>query len=81
MASLRFDDDLKKSLIPAGQSISNIDAVTFEEIIQTALKDYLSKHKVTSEFDFRKSKSTNEDNLGLFTKCVFQAIFNKLAKI
>jgi hypothetical protein len=48
-----------------------------EEIIQTALRDYLSEVKIISDFDFRKGKPANEDRLGPFTKCVFLAILNK----
>ena len=76
MASLRFDEDLRKGLIPASQSNNSIDRIVFEEIIQTVLRDCLSEDKVISEFDFRKRKPVNEDSLGPFTKCVFLAILN-----
>jgi len=76
MASLRFDDDLRKGLMPASQSINSMDKIVFEEIIQTALRDYLSDVKVNSEFDFRKGKPANEDRLGPFTKRIFLAILN-----
>ncbi len=78
MASLRFDDDLRKNLIPAGQSNNSIDKAVFEEIIQTALRDYLFEGKAISEFDFRKGKPATEDSLGPFTKCVCIAILNKV---
>ncbi|MGD0645659.1 MAG: adenosylcobinamide amidohydrolase [Candidatus Bathyarchaeia archaeon] len=77
LASLRFDDDLKKGLIPADRSNNNMDEVVFEEIIQTALRNYLSEYKTISDSDFRKEKPENENSLGPFTKCVFLAILNK----
>ena len=77
MASLRFDDDLKKGLIPASQTNDSVNKVLFEEIIQTALRDFLSENKAFSDFDFKKEKPANEDNLGPFTRCVFLAILEK----
>jgi hypothetical protein len=76
MASLRFDDDLRRGLIPESHS-NSIDKAVFEEIIQATLRDYLSGDKVNSDFDFRKGKPANEDGLGPFTKCVFSAILKK----
>jgi iron complex transport system ATP-binding protein len=78
MASLRFDDDLRKNLIPASQSNNGIDKAVLEEIIQTALRDYLLEDKAVPEFDFRKGKPAIEDSLGPFTKCVCIAILNKV---
>jgi len=77
MASLRFDDDLGKGLIPASPSENNMNNVEFEEIIQTALRNYLSENNDSSRFDFKKEMSKNEGNLGPFTKCVFLAILKK----
>jgi iron complex transport system ATP-binding protein len=76
IAGLRFDDDLAKGLIPANTS-SSIDKVVFEEIIQIALRDYLSEDKGSSQIGFRKEKPSNEESIGPFTKCVFQAILKK----
>ena len=76
MTSLRLDDDLEKGLIPANTS-NSIDQVVFEEIIQTALRDFLSEVKDLSLISFLKNKSVNENNLGPFTKCVFIAILKK----
>jgi adenosylcobinamide hydrolase len=77
IASLRFDDDLEKGLIPANAS-NSVDKVVFEEIIQTALKDCLSDSKALSQFGFGKEKPTNRDSLGPFTKCVLLAILKKV---
>jgi adenosylcobinamide hydrolase len=75
MASLRFDDDLGKGLIP--DSRCSMDMAMFEEIIQTALRDYLFENNVISQLHFRKGKPSNEGSLGPFTERVFIAILNK----
>jgi len=77
MASLRFDDDISKGLVPASHSNGSIDNAEFEEIIQTALRDYLSEDKANSDSGSRKEKATNENCSGPFTKCVFSAILKK----
>jgi hypothetical protein len=77
MASLRFDDDFRKGLIPESHSDSSIDKAVFEEIIQVALREYLSEDNVNSDLDFGKGKPADENGLGPFTKCVFSAILKK----
>jgi adenosylcobinamide amidohydrolase len=76
--SLRFDDDFRKGLIPESHSNSSIDKAVFEEIIQAALRDYLSEDKVNTDIDFGRGKLANENGLGPFTKCVFSAILKRL---
>lgn len=73
IAALRLDEDVVKGLIPE-KNANIIDPVSFEEIVQAALKcssnDFL-------ESAFNKSKSEDEAQLGPFTKCVLKAIVNK----
>ena len=73
IAALRLDEDLEKGLFPE-KNANAIDLGSFEEIVQTALKcssiDFL-------ELSINKSKSEGDPQLGLFTKCVLQAIVKK----
>jgi adenosylcobinamide hydrolase len=73
IAALRLDEDLAKGLIPK-KTTDIVDQVSFEEIVQSALKcpggDF-------SEFSFNKEKPGDEAELGPFTKCVLDAILKK----
>jgi iron complex transport system ATP-binding protein len=73
LASLRFDDDLNKGLIPElGESA--IDRVSFERIVLAAIRDYLSNEEGASESEGLKLNLRNETELGPFTTCVLEAI-------
>src|SRR5665647_960130 len=74
IAALRLDEDLEKELFPE-KNANAVDPVSFEEIVKTILKcssdDFL-------ESGINKSKSEDDAQLGLFTKCVLQAIVKKV---
>jgi adenosylcobinamide hydrolase len=75
MASLRLDDDLRKGLIPANAA-DNIDNVSFEDIVQKALRCSLSDEDLFL-FDNSKKKCADVTFLGPFTKCLLKAILKK----
>ena len=70
LASLRFDDDLNKGLIPAPGE-STVDQAVFEGIVVAAIKKY---EKGESEAEAVKLKLRNEAKLGPLTTCVLEAI-------
>jgi adenosylcobinamide hydrolase len=74
IAALRLDEDLVKDLIPE-KNANIIDQVTFEKIVQTALKKFSSDYFIESAYN--NSKPEDEAQLGPFTKCVLQSIVNK----
>jgi adenosylcobinamide hydrolase len=74
IAALRLDEDLAKDLIPEKNG-NIIDQVSFEEIVQTVLKEFSVDDFLESAFN--KSKPEDETQLGPFTKCVLQSIVNK----
>jgi adenosylcobinamide hydrolase len=73
IAALRLDEDLVKGLFPE-KNANTVDPVSFEEIVKTVLNcssvDFL-------ELGINNSKSEGNSQLGLFTKCVLQAIVKK----
>jgi adenosylcobinamide hydrolase len=73
IAALRLDDDLFKGLIPA-KTANTVDQVSFEEIIQTALRCSMNE---LSQLDSIKEKPFDETHLGPFTKCLLIAILKK----
>lgn len=73
IAGLRLDDDLSKGLIPT-KTANTVDQVSFEEIVQTALRCSLND---LSQLDFVKEKPVDETHLGPFTKCLLIAILKK----
>jgi adenosylcobinamide amidohydrolase len=73
IAALRLDEDLAKGLIPK-ETTDTVDQVSFEEIVQSALK---CPEGDFSEFSFNKEKPGDEAQLGPFTKCVLNAILKK----
>jgi adenosylcobinamide hydrolase len=73
IAALRLDEDLAKGLIPK-KTTDTVDQVSFEEIVQSALK---CPEGDFSEFSFSKEKPGDEAQLGPFTKCVLNAILKK----
>ena len=75
IACLRLDDDLEKGLIPANAT-ENIDNISFEDIVQKALRCILSD-KDLSLFSNLRQKCSNETILGPFTKCLLEVILKK----
>ncbi len=78
LASLRFDDDLSKGLIPE-YGESTVDEAVFEGIVVAAISNYLSKEKGASEAKAMELKLRNRKRLGPLTTCVLEAILKDAA--
>jgi adenosylcobinamide amidohydrolase len=72
LASLRFDDDLSKGLLPANGE-DGVDQAAFEEIVLSAIRGFNGK-KDRSKANRLKLQLRNEQTLGPFTTCVLEAI-------
>ena len=77
LACLRFDDDLSKGLIPKAEA-TTVDQATFEKIVTTTVRDYLSEGKNPSACGRLKLKLRNEENLGPLTTCLLNAILKSI---
>jgi len=71
LASLRFDDDLNKGLLPK-QGESVVGQVAFEGVVLGAVRSYFSVGKGKSET--LKLNLRNETELGPFTICVLKVL-------
>lgn len=71
LASLRFDDDLAKGLIPT-HTENVVDQGAFEEIAVSAIRSYLSNKCGSGEEC--TGEETNDGRLGPLTRCVLKAI-------
>ncbi len=71
LASLRFDDDLAKGLIPT-HTENVVDQGAFEEIAVSAIRSYLSNKCCSGEEC--TGEETNDGRLGPLTSCVLKAI-------
>jgi adenosylcobinamide amidohydrolase len=76
LASLRFDDDLEKGLIPAGAKVT-VEEGDFGNIVSAAIRDYLENKGKTPEKDALKQKLRNERNLSPLATAVLKAIVKK----
>jgi len=75
LASLRFDDDLRKGLIPERDEKS-VDQDVFEEIVSAAVRIYLSDTCISDVECLRLM--TKEESLGPLTTCVLNAIMKNV---
>ncbi len=75
LASLRFDDDLRKGLIPE-QAQNSVDQDVFEEIVSAAVRIYLSDTCISDVECLRLM--TKEESLGPLTTCVLNAIMKNV---
>jgi adenosylcobinamide amidohydrolase len=73
LTSLRYDDDLRKDLIPVSSNDS-VETGAFEEIVQVAVRNYLDNNKSLCNNARIKQKSEDEIEVGPLTACVFKAI-------
>ena len=82
LASLRYDDDLKKGLIPPSKE-STVERAVFEQVVLVAIRNYLSDKHGTGEAKATKLGVRDGGELGPFTTCVLEAIlkdaYSKLA--
>ena len=79
LASLRYDEDLRKGLIPE-HAEKTIDQDIFEEIVTVAIRNYLSDKCISDSECLRLI--TNEKSLGPLTNSVLNAILkNAYSKI
>ena len=73
MASLRFDDDLKKGLIPPSKE-STVERAVFEQIVLAAIRNYLSDKHGKLKAEATKLGVRDGGELGPFTTRVLEAI-------
>ena len=73
LTSLRYDDDLRKDLIPVSSNDS-VETGAFEEIVQVAVSNYLDNNKSLCNNARIKQKPEDEIEVGPLTACVFKAI-------
>jgi len=75
LASLRFDDDLRKGLMPE-QTENTVGQDVFEEITSNAIRNYMSDKCISDDECFRLM--TNEKSLGPLTNSVLNAILKNV---
>jgi adenosylcobinamide hydrolase len=78
LACVRFDEDLKVGLIP-GDTNDAVDREVFEEILQDAIRTYLSSSECLSGSEVRENVRAKVKNMGPLTSCVFEAILKRVS--
>ncbi len=73
LAALRLDEDLAKGLLPK-KDADTVNQLSFQEIVLSASK---CSSLDPDEFVLSKGKPEDEAQLGPYTKCVLQAVFEK----
>ena len=73
LASLRFDEDVSKGLVPRSDKRA-VEETVFEEVVLSAIRHFLSGEECALNPEAAKLKLRNETTPGRFTACALEAV-------